>query len=154
MLGALTKVLPPLLAVLVAAGCGDSSIPTEPESRAFLQQLIQAAQASDVERLCEVADCQPDDRVQPLDAPVAPPKVIGTSVLNGSSSGAQPTIGGRILDLCGVDTDGNPYRSQILVFRADGRLRTLSFRYWQSMGVAGAEPPVTAPGPPAAASCD
>jgi hypothetical protein len=135
--------------MLVVNGCGEAaSIPSELEARAFLGNLVQLARAGDVEGLCQVADCLRDDRIVPLDAPVAPPVVLGTWVLPGATSGGQQTIGGRILDLCGIDAQGSAYRSQILVFRANGRLRTLSFRYWRNSSIAGAEPPVTAPGPP------
>jgi hypothetical protein len=148
-----TRIASLLIFVIVAVGCtGGSSIPTELEARSFLDQYVAFARAGDVDHMCEVADCRRDDFVDPFVAPSDPPRVIGTWVLEGSSSGGQETIGGRVLVLCGLDPEGAPYRFEMLVFRADGRLRTLSAKYWTNMGVAGG-PPVTAPAPPDESGC-
>jgi hypothetical protein len=148
-----TRIASLLVLVTVAVGCaGGSSIPTELEARTFLDQYVAFAQAGDFDHMCEVADCRRDDFVNPLVVPSDPPRVVGTWVLEGSSSGGQETIGGRVLVLCGLDADRAPYRFEMLVFRADGRLRTLSAKYWTNMGVVGG-PPVTPAGPPDETAC-
>jgi hypothetical protein len=148
-----TRLASLLILVIVAVGCtGGSSIPTELEARSFLDQYVTFAQAGDVDHLCAVADCRPDDFVNPFVAPSDPPRVIGTWVLEGSASGGQETIGGRVLVLCGLDAEEAPYRSEMLVFRVGGQLRTLNAKYWTNTGVAGGAP-VTPPAPPNESGC-
>lgn len=146
-----------LLTFMLASvvGCGQSAaIPGDTEARAFLQGLVSAAQAGDMERLCKLADCIRDDMVNPPLVPTTAPTVVGTWVLVDSTTAAgQDTIGGRVLVLCGLDADSHPYRSEMLVFRANGELRTLDFRYWRNGTVGGGGTPNTPSAPPASADC-
>jgi hypothetical protein len=146
----LTGIFFPLIISVVIA-CGPSAdIPNEVEARAFLQNLVSAAQAGDMDRLCKLANCSRDDAINPPKAPGTAPTIVASWVLEpGSTPQGQQTIGGRVLVLCGMDADSHTYRSEILVIRAGGALHTASFKYWLGITVGSGTSPTTPSGPPA-----
>jgi hypothetical protein len=151
------RVAPVFLGILAmaAVACSPSAdIPTEPEARAFLQDVVSAAQAGDMNHLCELANCLRDDFVNPPKVPSNPPTVVTTWVLDQSTTPqGQQTSGGRVLVLCGRDADSQPYRSEMLVIRANGKLHTASYKYWLSGSVGASGSPTTASEPPTPAGC-
>lgn len=151
-----TRALLPLVIAIVAA-CGPSvpTIPTEPEARVFLNAVVSAAQAGDMDQLCELANCLRDDLINPPAAPAKPPTVIGTRVLDPLTlPDGQHTLGGLVLILCGLDAESQPFRSEMLVFRTDAGLHTPSFKYWLNGTIGGDGSPTTASEPPIPADCD
>ena len=144
------------LLVIAAVACSPSAeIPAEPEARSFLQDLVSAAQAGDMNRLCELANCLRDDFVNPPTVPSDPPRVLTTWVLDPSTTPeGQHTSGGRVLVLCGTDADAQPYRSEMLVIRANGSLHTASFKYWLNGSVGNGGSPATASEPPGSTGCN
>lgn len=143
------------IAVLLAslAACASSSVPTEQEARAFLDNVVAAVNAGSVATLCRVSDCMPDDQ-QPFQPPANPPTIVGTRVLQPASiPGGGESLGGQVLELCGTGPDSMPYSFEMLVFRANGQLHTPTYKYWQNMTVSGGSPATTPPGPTGLADC-
>jgi hypothetical protein len=143
------------IALVAAASCGPSGdVPSESEARAFLQTLVRAAQAGDMDRLCKLANCSRDDAVNPPRVPTTPPNVLRTWVLDPSTTPqGQQSSGGRVLVLCGLDADSQPYHSEMLVIRANGNLHTASFKFWLNGSVGDGGSPTTASQPPASGGC-
>ena len=53
------------------------------------------------------------------------------------ASGPRPRTGGYVLELCGQDLDGDPYYSEVLVFRdVAGELRAIEPLYWMGITIA------------------
>lgn len=142
------------LVILLVAGCGPGSVPTEQEARTLLDNIVAAAKAGDIVELCEVSNCTPDDRANPVQAPIDPPTVVGTRVIQPASiPGGGDSLGGQVLILCGIGSDSAPYGFEMLVFHANGQLHTPTFRYWQNLTVSSASPATTPPGPPGPLDC-
>jgi hypothetical protein len=136
------------LLVIIVAACGQSSVPTEQEARRFLEDVVAAAKAGDINTLCAMSNCSADDRSKPVIAPIDPPTVVGTRIIQPASiPGGGETLGGQVLVLCGIGIDAEPYQFEMLVFRANGQLHTPSFKYWTNMGVSGGVAATTPPGP-------
>ena len=135
------------------AACAPSSLPTEQEARTFLDGVVASVDAGDINRLCELSDCMPDDR-KSFQAPSDPPTIVATRVIQPASiPGGGESLGGQVLELCGIGPNSTPYHFEMLVFRANGQLHTPTYRYWQNMTVSGASSPTTAPLQPGAANC-
>lgn len=146
----ITHILLLLMVGTVVACASSADIPNEVEARAFLQNLVAAAKARDMDNLCKLANCSRDDIVNPPNAPAAAPTVVATWILDpGTTPEGQQTSGGRVLVVCGLTDASQPYRSEILVIRANGALHTASFEYWLGMTVGNGGSPTTASAPPA-----
>jgi hypothetical protein len=145
----ITQIVLALMVGVVVACAASTDIPNEVEARAFLQSLVTAAQARDMDQLCKLANCSRDDIINPPNAPSTAPTVVTTWVLDpGTTPQGQQTSGGRVVLVCGHDDASQPYRSEILVIRANGALHTASFKYWLGMTVGSGASPTTPSGPP------
>ena len=139
-----------LLFTALAAACGPAAAPGPPtveQAGAYLAQLVDLARAGDFETLCDMADdgnCERKlddagrDRV-----PIEPPTITGARLVPDTSSGDQRSLGGIVLVLCGIDALGEPYESEMLVFREGERLRAINPVYWAGNGIAATGEPVT-----------
>jgi hypothetical protein len=132
-----------LLAVALAvAGCGadPGSPPTEAEARAFLDRVVTLAQAGDFDALCAIGagNCESILEEAGREVPNGLPRIVGTRTLPSTET----SIGGVVLELCGTLDSGDPYYSEMLVFRdlirtggIDG-LHAIEPIYWSGMGIA------------------
>jgi hypothetical protein len=144
-----------VIAILLAtvASCMPSSVPTEQEARAFLDRVVGAVNDGDIAGLCALSNCMPDDRL-PFQAPADPPTIVGTRVIPTTSiPGGGESLGGQVLELCGIGPDSMPYRFEMLVFRADGQLHTPTYKYWQNMTVSGGSQATTPAGRASPVNC-
>lgn len=145
------------LFVIVAAAffgsCSPAAIPTPEEASAVLDQLVAFAQAGDLEGLCSIGDgnCEAVlEEVGPGSAPHARPIVLGGRVV--AANPAAGSIGGRVIEVCGIDGLGRAFRSDILVFRDGARYRAINPVFWSgitiaSVGVAEPSPPPSGASP-------
>jgi predicted small lipoprotein YifL len=137
-----------LLALLLAsiAACGPIGAYTPPPppsaeaATAYLNHLVTLVAESGAGAACSVgaSTCPKSLRESdPATVPSAPPRVIGTAVIEPTrrSDGNWDT-GGRILKLCGIDGLGRPYYSELLVFQDGNRLIATNPLYWTGTLVA------------------
>jgi hypothetical protein len=122
---------------LFVAGCTPAaSLPSEREAREFLDEAVSLAAAQRFEELCELGggSCR---RLlgEAGDPPLDPPSVTGTRTIPRQTSDGVTSVGGLVLELCGVGQDG-PYYTEMLVFRDGGALRAIEPIYWSGFGVA------------------
>lgn len=133
-----------LMAFCAVAGCttptGETgSLPTVNEAEAFLVQVVTLAQRGDFEALCAIGDgnCERGLEMAGRDrVPLAPPAVIGVRIVPTTRSGDQTSAGGVVLEMCGRDAVGEPYHSEMLVFRDRGSLRAINPIYWGNTTIA------------------
>ena len=121
--------------------------PTEAWARAALDRVVALARAGDFERLCGLSDgnCHIILEQAGEDAvPPDPPTVYGTRVMvpvplsDGAWQG-----GGVVLEVCGIDGRGQPYRSEVLAFDDGHAIRLINPIYWSGVTIAafaGAQP--------------
>ena len=136
--------------LLMAACAGAPQPPTLDEATATLNQLVTYAVSGDFEALCSIGDGNCRSRLEEVgtrSAPSAAPIVTGSDVIEPDRSTG--SMGGRVLGLCGTDGLGNPYRSEILVFRDGGQMRVINPVFWDGTGIGrsgtAAAPAVAAP---------
>lgn len=141
-----------LLALLVAGGLGawwwffgGAETPvTVADARRYLDRMVAAAEARDFEALCRlngsVLNCERQLKTgcdqRPFTDPVVscedtvpeqPPTVVATR------SGPGDDTAGRILVVRGMDGAGNPYESEVLVFRENRRsFKAINAVYWSN----------------------
>jgi hypothetical protein len=135
------------LAFSGCVGTTPRTIPTAEEATASLNRLVTLARAGDFEELCAIGDGNCPRTLAEVGAdarPLDPPTVVGSrSVEPNEVSGA---LGGRVLELCGVDGRGREYYSEILVFRDDaGLLRVINPVYWSGITIAGGQTTIASP---------
>jgi hypothetical protein len=124
---------------------GCASGPTPPsavvsleEARGFLARIVNAAQSGNLDAICQIADggngnCRQYLKDAPAgSAPHLPPVVYGFRTIPTTDR----QTGGTVLGLCGVDGLGQPYRSEILIFRWGQGLQAINAVYWRSGGIA------------------
>ena len=146
------------IAVLAGActtGSGPTPPPTLAETRAFIAQMVELAQAGNFEQLCEMGGGNCEEILEtagPGNVPLDPPTVariyVVPSVTHADGSWSQ---GGQMVEMCGTDRKGAAYQSQMLVFR-DPHEGIIGIEpiYWSGLSISvGAEPPVTEPSDPA-----
>lgn len=136
--------------MFVFAACGPAvpaGPPTVGQASAYLDEIVALARAGDFEALCDLAgdgNCERKlddagrDRV-----PVDPPTISGARLIPDTTSGDLRSLGGIVLVLCGSDAHGEPYESEMLVFRERDRLRAINPVYWAGIGIAAVGEPVT-----------
>lgn len=133
--------------MLVLAACTDAyapdyEIPTETEARDFLADAVAEVQDGDFVGLCDLAggsegNCPVllQNGVQGA-APADEPQIVDTYVIPTitEADGSQ-RIGGRVLVACGVDANGEPYRTELLIFWYGTELTALHPVYWSGVDV-------------------
>lgn len=111
--------------------------PTAAEAKGFLAQVVETAREGDFEALCALGGGSCEDFLNldgGRDVPDLPPELVGGRVIEPTRDGAGGKVGGYVLEMCGVRSDGGRYYSEMLVFfDFDGELRGIEPPYW--MGV-------------------
>ncbi len=132
---------------LVAACAADPALPAVPsevEARAHLDSLVALVASGQAARICEFGSgtCRHALRgADPAAIPRTRPVVVRTRVIDPTIAGDQRSLGGRVLELCGIDGLGQPYASELLVFHDGSRLISTGTPYWLGIGIA--ESPTT-----------
>ena len=145
------------LSTAVVVSCGGitptavSSVPTEVEARLLLSQMVDAAHKQDFALLCSFGDanCQEMLSSAGMEVPTLPPTVAGMRVIESTAT----THGGLVLQLCGIDTKGASYASEMLIFKLSSGLKAIQPVYWSRMRIpegntVGANQPLALPGCP------
>ena len=159
------RLLAAWLLAAVAAGCsigvpasdGPAPPPSEADARAYLATVVGLAMRGDFEGLCAVGSgtCEKQLRDAGRDAvPPAPPRIVGTRVIQPRAVVGGWSSGGRVLEVCGIDGRGSPYYDEVLVFRDGSRLISVGTVYWSrtritegsTAGGPEASPPAECPG--------
>jgi hypothetical protein len=147
------------LSAVLVTGCSPeyrpTAAPTVAETRAFIAEIVRLAQAREFEQLCEMGGGNCEDILAAAGAenvPADPPNIARIyevpSVRHADGSWSQ---GGQMVEMCGTDGSGNPYQTQMIVFRDPHEgIIAIEPIYWSGIGIiAGAEPPVAEPTGPA-----
>lgn len=129
------------LLVLLALGLGvwlrsgsDPSKPvTEAEARAYFQEIVAASLAQDFTRLCNlngaVLNCQRalDDTAKATVPTSAPSTIAARFVGRGDSDESE----GWLLTVTGSNGQGQPYNSEVFIFRDDeNELKAINAVFW------------------------
>ena len=137
-----------VVSVLAGSGAGpspSSAVPSEAEAVALLRQMWAAVEARDLAGLCDdengpyvTGPCNKELRdLDPATIPTTPPTVVGAWVLpTRRVSDGLWWVGGRVLEVCGVDGRGTPYRSEMRVSREFGRLLAGPAVFWTGTRIA------------------
>jgi hypothetical protein len=126
------------LTLLACDAVGADRQPTVAEAQGYLERVVALAKAHDFDGLCAIADgnCRVAlDFAGRDNVPADPPTVVGTRFVPTTTNGNTTSVGGVVLELCGSNASGTPYRSEMLVFRYDGQLSAINAVYWQNVGV-------------------
>lgn len=145
------------MTIAILAGCATyrpSPPPTLAETQAFVAQMVQLAQAGELEQLCEMGggNCEriletAGTQNVPTDPPTVARIYVVPSVEHSDGSWSQ---GGQMVEMCGVDRSGTQYQTQMIVFR-DPQQGVIGIEpiYWSGLSISvGAEPPVAEPSDP------
>lgn len=134
-----------ILGALLVASCSGvtappgTRIPTEAEAEALLSRAVEVVRSGQLGTFCDIgtSNCQ---RILDENRPAAPrdaPTILRSTVLRPESHGSGTSAGGRILEVCGTDGLGDPYRTAMLFFFDENdRLRITEPVYWSRMKVA------------------
>jgi len=129
-----------VVAFLLSA-CGltqPSPPPTSAEAEAFLARVVDVARSEDFLALCELGGGSCQDFLNEeggRDVPAEPPEIVGSRVIQPTGTGAG-RVGGYVLEMCGTKDDGEPYYSEMLVFRdARGALKGIEPTYWMGIRI-------------------
>jgi len=153
-LGRLPVVALVLALVLGVLGCADPvpgtpGPPSDGEARAYLDRVVDLVLGERLNELCRTGSgtCERTlSRADPATVPTTRPVVLGTRILPAWRGDGSSVVGGRIIDLCGIDGRGNVYRSEILVFRDADRIIGKEPVFWIGLRIASG-PLARAPGP-------
>ena len=129
-----------LAALLAACTPTPEPLPTEAEALALFQEAFQRAQAEDFSGLCELGggNCQRILEAAGRDVPREDPEVVVLRALQPSTNRS----GGIVLGICGSLNTGEPYYTEMLVFRDRGRqgglegLHAIEPVYWSGVAIA------------------
>jgi hypothetical protein len=129
-----------LIAVVSVAGCAPAAtLPSEAEALDFLDEAVSLAAAQRFEDLCDLGGGNCERLLADAgDPPAEPPIVVGTRTLAPETSGGMTSVGGIILELCGIRDDG-PYYTEMLVWNdtsQGSRLRATEPVFWSGFGIA------------------
>ena len=128
-----------------------ASPPTEAQARATLDRAVELARSGDFAGLCAIGDgnCERTLVEAGEDAvPALPPTVVGTRVIEPRRVGwGRWELGGRVLDVCGTDGRGQPYRTEVLVFQDGHAMRIINAVYWSRLAIATSDTSATSPMP-------
>ena len=123
--------------------------PSDAAARAALERAVAYARAFDFDGLCGLGDGNCPILLQQASrdaVPPDPPIVCGERVLqptqlaNGAWDG-----GGRVLQVCGIDGRGHPYRSEVLAFSTGSTVTLINAVYWSGVGIQSIAPGQAAP---------
>ena len=133
---------------VVALGTGGVTIiapdqqlppPSEAQARAALHAAVAHARAGDFAGLCDLSDgnCAFILGQAGRDAvPADPPTVFGMRVIEPTTLANRAWQGGgRVLQVCGIDGRGQPYRSEVLAFRDGQTVRLINAVYWSRVSI-------------------
>jgi hypothetical protein len=109
--------------------------PSEAEARQLLGQVVDRVVGGRVDSVCELGSGTCPAELRNSDRATVPrdgPTVLGSEALQPSlRSDGNWDLGGLILKLCGRDGEGQPYYSEMLVFRDPQRgLIATNALYW------------------------
>lgn len=108
--------------------------PSEAQARRFLETLAGYATSHDFDALCALGSGNCESVLAELgegSAPSAEPTVTGTRVIEPRQLDDDTwSLGGRVLEVCGTDGNGKPYRSEVLVFDQSGSLHAIEAAFW------------------------
>ena len=124
--------------------------PSEAETAAYLAEVVEIALAGDLDRLCDLGGgtCRRQLREGADAAPRTAPRVVGSTVVPSTMlPDGNWRVGGRLLQLCGVDGHGRRYYSEMLVFEDRGRLIGLEPVFWTGMRIETGAMVTRTPGP-------
>lgn len=124
---------------------------SEDQARRYLGRIVKAAQSRDFDALCDlngsVGNCRRmlDTACDPSTAPPViscretvpedPPMVVATRESPGKG------YAGRVIVVRGVDRSGNPYQTEVLVFRENRqKLKATNSVYWSGARIIDDEP--------------
>lgn len=133
-------------------GAASAPPPSEADARAYLDSVVALVQSGDLEAVCALGSGTCDAELRNADLarrPDEPPTLVGMEIVETvDHGGGASDLGGRLLQLCGVDGSGDPYYSEMLVFRdASGKLISINTLFWLGSRVA-RSPVVGASTPP------
>ena len=132
------------VALAVLTGCSSAPsfgpVATEAEARAFLDRAVELAMAGDFAGLCAIGggNCEHFLEDAGRDVPAQPPTSVGIR----HPDQTERSAGGVVLELCGTHDSGEPYYSEMLVFRdlvrtgGLGGLHAIEPIYWSGMLIA------------------
>lgn len=114
-------------------------MPDTAEARRYLAEVVALVEAGRARELCALGSAvcprfmtELDPAAVPLEAPI----VLGTRTIAPERLGPDVwSMGGLVLELCGLDGTGRAYRSEMLVFREEGRLLSTVPMYWLGLRV-------------------
>jgi hypothetical protein len=114
-------------------------IPTAEAALAYFDEVVDLVERGGVHSICTLGSgtCAHDLRNADLTSvPGTLPSVVGTRVV-ASSPKADGTwaVGGRVLEVCGVDGHNRPFYSELLVFYEGDRLVSTNPLYWSGLRV-------------------
>lgn len=133
-----------LLATMALAGCNalfrPPAPPTDAQARTHLARIVSVAASGDLSTICELGggNCPGElSASDPARVPVVPPVVVGTGTIQPTEiPGGGWSLGGYLLELCGIDGAGTPYTSEMLVFQEGDHLISINTLYWLGAGIA------------------
>jgi hypothetical protein len=138
--GSVKLLLAGSMATALLAACAApvaEPLPSELETRAFLEEVVTLASAGQFEEMCALgaSSCARilEDAAAP--PPGDPPTVIGIRAIQPDTTGDVRSSGGLVLELCG-ESQGETYYTEMLVFRENGELRAIEPVYWSGFRVA------------------
>jgi hypothetical protein len=110
---------------------------TEAEARAFLNRIVAAARAGDLDKVCHlngsVHNCQRTLEIVGSTVPPDPPKVVAARYFEKRSAEDTP---GMLLVVEGVNWDHKPYSTDVYIFREDAHtLKATNAVYWSGFKV-------------------
>ncbi len=133
-----------VIAVLVVVGTwyvlhasGATGPVTEAEARAYLNRIVAAARAGDLNKVCHlngsVNNCRHTLEIVGSTVPPDPPRVVRAQYFEKRSADDTP---GMLLVVEGVNWDRNPYSTDVYVFRDDAHhLKAINAVYWSGFKV-------------------
>jgi hypothetical protein len=133
------------LVAVAVAGCthgGNSDFsprphPTDAQARQFLSQILDIARTKDFKALCWHGTAQCADNVVSLDAaatiPTTAPLVVGSRDVADANDNGTFYQGGRLLEVCGLDGEGTPYKANVLFFGTDANFLAFEPYFWTGM---------------------
>jgi hypothetical protein len=134
-----------ILGVMLVASCSvvttppGTRIPTQAEAEALLSRAVGLVQSGQLGKVCSLgtSNCQRILEENRQAAPPDAPTIMSSTVLSPEHHAAGTSAGGRILEVCGTDGLGVPYRTAMLFFfDEEDHLRITEPVYWSRMKVA------------------
>lgn len=144
-----------LVGVFVAA-CGPGSVtppppPTEAEVAAYLSRVEAIVASGALATLCTLGSGTCAKTLQMVDLSTVPttlPIVLGTRIVPSVAlADGTEQIGGRVLELCGLDGKGAAYYSEVLVFHGLQGLLGKEPVYWTGIRIAESTGSIASPPP-------